>query len=275
MMDRPRQTSSKSKLVIDNFNLAVSLLDENPRDRKAISRLRRNVFFEDTDSMVLLGTIYADGDPDERDESIALFRKAADRGNSSAMRNLGYCYAIGLNIPKDKEAAVLCYKQAMDAGNAGAACNLGVMYDYGNGTDQDYAKAFECYKFAAEHGSTRGMTNLGEYYAAGKGTERNYDLAEKWFAESGSPRAKHRLALLYMDVPSKKDWRKGLAILKESADEGYGKSMIRYADEVGGSEAADYYTKAAAKGNPEAVEKLKALGLPVPAGVRRKRKSSD
>jgi len=274
-MDRPRETSSKNPVVRDNFYRAIALLDANANDHKAISLLRRNSFFEDPDSMVLLGTLYMNGNPDERDESIALFRKAADMGNSSAMRNMGYCYAVGMNVRKDKTAAVLCYRQAMDAGNAAAACNLGVMYDYGNGTEQNFEKAFQCYLFAAEHGNTRGMTNLGEYYVEGKGTEVDYDEAEKWFTASGSPRAKHRLALLYLDCPQKRNRMKGLEILKESADEGYGKAMVRYGDEKSGEVAADYYTRAAAKGNPDAIARLKERGLPVPEPIPKRRKKSS
>ena len=260
MMDCPSETASDEPYIAENFRRAKECADSGKNLSKAISLLRRNALLGDTDSMVFLGVLLKDGSTAERQESIRLFKTAADAGNASGLRNLGYCYAVGINIPKDKEAAAICYQQAMELGNAKAACNLGVMYDYGHGVPRDPEAAFQCFTYAAENGNTRGMTNLGEFYNYGKGTEKNLDLAEKWYLESGSPRAHHRLALIYLDEPSKADRSKGLEHLKISADRGYSKAMVRLGDEIGGDEAMELYRKAASKSDKTAVERLKSLG---------------
>jgi len=271
MMDIPQSTSSTDPGIRQNFETAAELLITGECRAKAVRLLKRNIFLHDPDSMVLLGVSYADGNDEERVESIRLFREAADMGSSMALRNLGYCYAIGLNVPRDKVVGAEYYRQAMEAGNVAAATNLGVMYDYGNGVPQDFDQAFRCYTIAAEGGHRRGMTNLGEFYNYGKGTPVDLDKAEKLYLESGSPRALHRLALLYLDYNAKMDVPKGIAILKESADAGYVRAMVRYADEVGGDEAINYYNKAAAKGNEDAISRLGDLGLPIPEVVRRRK----
>lgn len=261
MMDRPSKTASEEPHIVVNFNKAVSLLESCRRPSRAISYLKRNAILNDPDSMVLLGVLLCDGSDEDKTEATVLFRQAGDAGNSSGLRNLGYCYAVGLGVPKDKEAAAICYQQAMEMGNAAAACNLGVLYDYGHGVPQDRDAAFECYRIAAEGGNRRGMTNLGEFYNYGKGTRMDLDLAEKWYLESGSPRAHHRVALIYLDEPSKTDREKGLEHLRISADGGYSKAMVRLGDELGGPEAVELYMKAASKRDKTAIQRLRDLGL--------------
>ena len=274
MIDRPVSTTSDDRVVVDNFETALELLKEDESSPKAIKFLKMNALMGDTQSMVLLGVVYMNGTPQQRRQSIALFRQAADMGNTSGMRNLAYCYAVGVNIPRDKEAAAILYKEAADNGNAAAACNYGVMLDFGNGVERNCDLAFRYYTMSAEGGCTRGMTNLGEYYDYGKGTERNLNAAEMWYTRSGSPRAHHRLAVMYLDSPEKRDREKGLAHLRVSADAGYSKAILRLADESEGQEAIDLYTQAARKGSTEAAEKLKELGAPVPeCDLKRRRKS--
>ena len=184
-------------------------LIRNGEKEKARPLLEENILAGCTDSMVLLGTVLSDGTEDERNRSIALFKEAAELGNNSGMRNLAYCYAIGLNVVKDKRKGAELYTKAAEMGNARAACNIGVMLDYGNGVEKNYDEAFLWYLRSAEGGCTRGMTNLGEYYLWGRGTEKNVRKAEEWFIRSASPRAFYRLSEIYMDCPGFIDPKKG------------------------------------------------------------------
>ena len=268
-MDNPSMTRSSDPGIVVNFQKALELL---PSDRDAaVALLRSNCDAGDTDSMVRLGNILLYGSDEERKESVALFGRAADGGDASGMRNLAYCYAVGVNVEKDKAKGAELYRRAMEMGSWAAATNLGVMYDYGNGVPQDRDMAFRLYTLAAENGNTRGMTNLGEFYNYGKGTPVDLDKAEMWYKRSGSPRALHRLALLYLDCPDKYDRAKGMEALRLSVEGGYSRAMVRYGDELGGDLAVKYYNIAAENGNPDAIAKLNALGLPVPESKRRRK----
>lgn len=103
MMDRPSSSVSSDKEVCARFSKAYELLKEDGHDPQAIELLQKNVLKNCTSSIVLLGDVYSQGDETERKESIKLFRKAAALGDSSGMRNLGYCYAVGINVERDKE----------------------------------------------------------------------------------------------------------------------------------------------------------------------------
>lgn len=215
MMDRPLVSNHADSKIRTDFDKAFAVLEKNNRDSDALSILQNNASEGCTSSLVLLGTIYSDGNEAERRKSIELFLKAAESGDNSGMRNMGYCYALGINIEKSKEKGAEWYTRAAEAGNAKAMCNIGVMYDYGNGVPIDRNKAFEWYTRSSQGGYSRGMTNLGEFYLYGKGTEKNVDVAEKWFKKSGSPRALYRLAEIYSK--EKGDGDTGMKFLRESA----------------------------------------------------------
>ena len=253
-------------------------LIRNGEKEKARPLLEENILAGCTDSMVLLGTVLSDGTEDERNRSIALFKEAAELGNNSGMRNLAYCYAIGLNVEKDKRKGAELYTKAAEMGNARAACNIGVMLDYGNGVERNYDEAFLWYLRSAEGGCTRGMTNLGEYYLWGRGTEKNVRKAEEWFIRSASPRAFYRLSEIYMDYPGFIDPKKGRECLIHSADAGYSRAMFRYGTMLESEDkerAIDYYNRAAMKGSQDAAARLESLGLPVPEPSFKKKKKKD
>ena len=270
MMDVPSHSNSDDKDIAERFLKAKACFDEGKRD-EAIALLKENVDSGCTDSMVYLGIIYADGNEEERKDSIRLFEKAHSLGNDSGTRNLAYCNAIGLNVEKNKEKGAELYIIAAEAGNPRAMCNIGVMYDHGNGVDLDYEKAFGWYLKSAEGGYQRGMTNLGEHYLWGKGTDVNIDEAERWFKASGSPRALYRLCEIYLDI--KKDEEKGMRYLKMSADAKYSRALYRYGrliEDERRDDAIMMYNEAAAKGNKDSIERLKELDLVVPERRRKK-----
>lgn len=273
MMDRPNSSASSDKEICARFSKAYSLLEKDGHDPEAIGLLRENVIGNCSSSAVLLGYVYSQGSDEERRESVKLFRKAAALGNSSGMRNLGYCYAVGINTEKDKAEGARWYRMAAEAGNARAMCNLGVMYDFGNGVEKDPEQAFKWFLMSAENGYARGMTNLGELYMQGRGTGKDIAEAEKWFVRSGSPRATFHLAEIYAEMKDDPDM--GMKYLRMSADMGYSKALVRYGlltEDENPESAREMFLKAAAKGNTAAIELLEERGIPVPES-RRKKKS--
>jgi uncharacterized protein len=57
-------------------------------------------------------------------EAIAAYRKAADRGSTSAMVELGVLLATGSDIAKDQGQARTLFERAAQAGNSRGALNL-------------------------------------------------------------------------------------------------------------------------------------------------------
>ena len=85
------------------------------------------------------------------------YEKAADKGDASAMNNLGLLYHNGQGVAQDYAKAREWYEKAADKGDASAMTNLGVLYHNGQGVAQDYAKAREWYEKAADKGDASAM----------------------------------------------------------------------------------------------------------------------
>ena len=275
MLDYPSKSFHPDSEVRKRLTEAYGHFEKGELD-EAKNLLRINIDEGCVESMVLMGAILADGSEMDRKSSIELFRIASDEDSPTGSRNLAYCYAIGLNIEKDKKKAAELYIKSALLGNMKSACNIGVMLDYGNGIHKNYDEAFEWYTKSAEGGYPRGMTNLGEYYLWGRGTPKNVDKAIYWFEKSGSPRAIYRLAEIYLDEEGYIDKAKGIEYLKQSAECGHSRSMIRYANMIEDSEpqkARELLEKAAAKGNRDAIAEVQKRGWPVPESTRKRRSS--
>jgi len=89
-----------------------------------------------------------------------LYEKAADKGDASAMFNLGVLYANGDGVAQDSGKARELYEKAADKGDASAMFNLGGLYANGDGVAQDYAKAREWYEKAADKGDADALASL-------------------------------------------------------------------------------------------------------------------
>ena len=88
------------------------------------------------------------------------YEKAADKGDASAMVNLGVLYANGHGVAQDYAKAREWYEKAADKGDASAMPNLGLLYHNGQGVAQDYAKAREWYEKAADKGDASAKAHL-------------------------------------------------------------------------------------------------------------------
>ena len=92
-------------------------------------------------------------------EAMAAWRKAADKGSTSAMVELGVLYGSGAGVPKDEEQARKLFERAAQAGNPRGIANLAALS--GNGAaPADPARAREMLAKAAE-------TNAAAQYQLG------------------------------------------------------------------------------------------------------------
>ena len=101
-----------------------------------------------------LGGMYLNGRgvPQDYDEALRWFRRAADQGFAGAQSDLGFMYATGRGVPQDDGEAARLYRLAADQGLAGAQYNLGGMYLNGRGVPQGDGEALGWYRLAADQG---------------------------------------------------------------------------------------------------------------------------
>ena len=123
--------------------------------------------------------------------------RAAERGHTEAMYELGFHYDLSGTVPGDgyRESMLEArkwYTLAAKQGHAEAAYRLGRIYYYGFGFDrfEDHRReAIKCFEFAAEKGLDEAQCTLGACYYWGYGTEKNVEKSLKWFrmaAEQGN-----------------------------------------------------------------------------------------
>jgi TPR repeat protein len=86
-------------------------------------------------------------------------------------------YANGQGVAQDYVKAREWFEKAADKGEASAMFNLGLIYANGQGVAQDYAKAREWYEKAADNGYARAMESLADLYENGKGVAQDYAKA--------------------------------------------------------------------------------------------------
>lgn len=157
-------------------------------------------------------------------EAVKWYRKAAELGNSTAQRHLGYMYANGRGVSQNDAEAVKLYRKAIKQGNVTAQTNLGYMYAEGRGVPQSNAEALKWYRKAAEQGDSSAQTNLGTMYADGRGVPQSDVEAVKWYrkaAEQGDSRAQCLLGSMYglgRGVPE--DRAEAVKWLRKAAEQG-------------------------------------------------------
>lgn len=126
------------------------------------------------------------GQPQDYQKALSLFKQAARKGYKRAMTDLGWMMENGLGTTKDPQAAKQWYEKAANLGESMAINNLGWMYTEGKHIDADYDKAVRYYRRAIALGEPLAMTNLGWLYETGKGVELNYKQAFKLYSQAAN-----------------------------------------------------------------------------------------
>jgi TPR repeat protein len=140
------------------------------------------------------------GVPQDRVQSVAWLRKAADQGEAVAQCNLGQAYYTGQGVTQDYVQAEAWLRKAAEQGNADAQANLGWMFGAGQGVPQDTAQAVAWFRKAAEQGHAWAQNSLGTKYGSGLGVPQDSAQAVAWFrkaAEQGLAGAQYNLGEMY------------------------------------------------------------------------------
>jgi len=134
-----------------------------------------------------------------RDEAIALYREAAERGDLRALVSLGLLMETGDGVPRDPQGALALYERAADLGSPDGAINLAVALFNGRITEADPERAIALFRRAADAGSPIATYNLGvlaQDGALGEGREAEALRLFRRAAEQGEPRGYVAAAVL-------------------------------------------------------------------------------
>jgi TPR repeat protein len=169
-------------------------------------------------AMYQLGRAYAANR--QMPEAIAAWRKAADKGSSSAMVELGVLYATGNGVAKDDAQARTLLQRAAQAGNprgvtnlaalpggggapadpaqarqllakaaetnAEAQYQLGVMLAEGTGGEKDDAGARALFEKAAAQNHPAALEEMGEFSETGRGGLKDKDAAKSYYERAAA-----------------------------------------------------------------------------------------
>ncbi len=118
-------------------------------------------------------------------DAIAAYRKAADKGSSSAMVELGVLLANGTGVAKDEAQARTLFQRAAEAGNPRGATNLAALSGNG-GTASDPIEARALLEKAAATNSAEAEFELGLMLANGTGGPKDDVGARAMFAKAAA-----------------------------------------------------------------------------------------
>jgi TPR repeat protein len=195
------------------------------------------------------------------------FCKIASASSRRAIYQLGRAYAANKRWPE----ATAAYRKAADKGSTAAMVELGVMYGTGAGLPKDLEQARKLFERAAEAGNPRGVSNLA---AIGGGTSSDPAKARALLAKAAdenSAEAQYQLGLMTADgVGGPKDDVAARALFEKSAAQGHAGALERMGEFAqtgrGGAQDASaakaYYEKAAALGDENAKAALKRVECP-------------
>lgn len=182
-----------------------------------------------------LGRAYAAGN--QNSEALATWRRASDKGSTSAMVELGVAYATGAGVAKDEAAASKLFERAAQGGNPRGVSNLAALSGKGGAASADPARSRSLLAKAAET-NAEAQFQLGLMLQDGVGGPKDDAGARNLFEKAAA-----------QDHPG------ALERMGAFAKEGRGGAQDSGA-------AKTYYEKAAALGNDDAKAALKRAECP-------------
>jgi uncharacterized protein len=197
------------------------------------------------------------------------FCKLASAASRRALYQLGRAYAANQQLTE----AAGAYRKAAEKGSTAAMVELGVLFATGSGVAKDEAQARKLFERAAAGGNPRGATNLAALNESGGAApdpaQTRAALAKA--ADANSAEAQYQLGLLLAEgTGGPKDDVAARALFEKAAAQDHPGALERmgaFAQNGRGgpqdaSAAKVYYEKAAALGNEEAKAALKRAQCP-------------
>jgi len=196
------------------------------------------------------------------------FCRQAGAGSRRALYELGRAYAANRQTPD----AIAAWRKAADKGSTSAMVELGVLYGTGAGVAKDEGQARKLFERAAQAGNPRGISNLAALGGGGAAADpaRSRELLAK--AAETNPEAQYQLGLMLAEgTGGEKDDVRARALFEKAAAQNHPGALERmgaFAQEGrGGAKDKDaakaYYERAAALGDESAKAALKRLSCPL------------
>ncbi len=204
------------------------------------------------------------------DVAIAIkFCRVAAGKSRRAMYQLGRAYAAGQQLPE----AAAAYRKAADKGSTSAMVELGVMMANGAGVAKNADEAHKLFERAAAAGNPRGVTSLAALSGSGgvplDPVKERSMLAKA--AEANSPEAEYQLGLMYANgTGGPQDDAAARAMFEKAAAQNHPDALLWMGAFTqtgrGGPKdataAKSYYERAAALGSEDAKVALKRMECP-------------
>jgi TPR repeat protein len=211
------------------------------------------------------------GTPDIAPSDVATaikFCKVAAGSSRRALYQLGRAYTANRQLPE----AIGAWRKAADKGSTSAMVELGVLYGTGAGVAKDEAQARKLLERAAEAGNPRGVANLA---ALGSGGSASSDPARARAllakAAETNAEAQYQLGLMLADgTGGTRDDTAARNLFEKAAAQNHAGALERmgaFTQEGRGgpkdsSAAKAYYERAAALGDEDAKKALKRIECP-------------
>src|SRR6201996_8541117 len=193
--------------------------------------------------------------------------RTAANSSRRAMYELGRAYAANKQLPE----AMAAWRKAADKGSTSAMVELGVLYGTGAGVAKDDAQARKLFERAAEAGNPRGVTNLAALGGGASSSDpaRARELLTK--AAETNAEAQYQLGLMLADgTGGPKDDAGARSLFEKAAAQNHPGALEQMGEfsEAGrggpkdSAAAKTYYQKAADLGDEDAKKALKRMDCP-------------
>ncbi len=193
--------------------------------------------------------------------------RIAANSSRRALYQLGRAYAASGKMGE----AIAAWRKAADKGSSSAMVELGVLYGTGSGVARDEAQARKLFERAAQAGNPRGVTNLAALGGAGASSDpaQSRELLAK--AAETNAEAQYQLGLMLADgTGGAKDDVGARSLFEKAAAQNHAGALERmgaFTQEGRGgpkdsSAAKAYYERAAALGDEDARKALERLRCP-------------
>ncbi len=115
------------------------------------------------------------------DAEVAARMLRANAGNAQEQYLLGVMYEQGKGVPQNYDQAMIWYRKAADQKHSAALLSVGNLYDKGIGVPQSYNEAANWYLKAAKVGNAQAMYFIASMSYNGEGMPTDLGKALKWF----------------------------------------------------------------------------------------------
>ena len=212
------------------------------------------------------------GTPDVAPSDIATaikFCRTAAGSSRRALYQLGRAYAANRQLPE----AIAVWRKAADKGSTSAMVELGVLYGTGSGVARDEAQARKLFERAAQAGNPRGISNLAALGGGSGGASPDPARARELLAKAAetNAEAQYQLGLMLAEgAGGQQDDAAARTLFEKAAAQNHPGALERMGaftqEGRGGAKDSDaaraYYARAAALGNEDAKKALKRLECP-------------